>query len=377
MGSKLKYNTRTTKKEQNLKDRKKGIGEKMKKIVFGITSLTIGGAERVLVDIANQLQEDNITIFTIYAKGDFEKNLNPNIQVKSLYSKQYNDLTKWEKLWIPLKIFLFRKQIYKKTIANCYDIEVAFLEGPITRIFSVKNKKVKKIAWIHNDILQVFGKGIKAKCKKILDKNLYQQYQEIIFVSKDNLEKFKTTYQTNANTRVIYNYINPQNVLEKVKEEVNIHFNKDVPNLVTVARLVEQKAIDRLIKVHAQLIQEQINHHIYVIGDGPLKEKLEEQIRKANVEKTIHLLGKKQNPYPYIRMADYFCLFSYFEGYGMVLEEAKILNKPILITDTAAREAIIDYPNSSIFPNTEERNKRRTRGGIKKQKNFFHASKRI
>lgn len=76
-------------------------------------------------------------------------------------------------------------------------------------------------------------------------------------------------------------------------------------------------------------------------------------------------------------MADYFCLFSYFEGYGMVLEEAKILNKPILITDTAAREAIIDYPNSSIFPNTEERNKRRTRGGIKKQKNFFHASKRI
>ena len=51
MGSKLKYNTRTTKKEQNLKDRKKGIGEKMKKIVFGITSLTIGGAERVLVDI--------------------------------------------------------------------------------------------------------------------------------------------------------------------------------------------------------------------------------------------------------------------------------------------------------------------------------------
>ena len=132
----------------------------MKKIVFGITSLTIGGAERVLVDIANQLQEDNITIFTIYAKGDFEKNLNPNIQVKSLYSKQYNDLTKWEKLWIPLKIFLFRKQIYKKTIANCYDIEVAFLEGPITRLFSVKNKKVK-----NNSLLSRFLNDEKSRIR--------------------------------------------------------------------------------------------------------------------------------------------------------------------------------------------------------------------
>ena len=59
------------------------------------------------------------------------------------------------------------------------------------------------------------------------------------------------------------------------------------------------------------------------------------------MEQTFTLLGKKENPYPYMKQADYFCLFSEYEGYGMVLEEAKILQKPILITNTAAKEAHI------------------------------------
>ncbi len=72
------------------------------------------------------------------------------------------------------------------------------------------------------------------------------------------------------------------------------------------------------------------------------------------VEKTFNLLGKKENPYPYIKNADYFCLLSYFEGYGMVLEEAKILGKSIIITDTAAREAVKGYKNSLILDNNED-----------------------
>ena len=65
------------------------------------------------------------------------------------------------------------------------------------------------------------------------------------------------------------------------------------------------------------------------------------------------MLGKKENPYPYVKEADYFCLLSQFEGYGMVLEEAKILNKSIIITDTAAREAVVDYIDSIILGNSE------------------------
>ena len=95
-------------------------------------------------------------------------------------------------------------------------------------------------------------------------------------------------------------------------------------------------------------------HKIYVIGDGPEKEKLQELIKKEKVDETFNLLGKKENPYPYIKNADYFCLLSQFEGYGMVLEEAKILGKPIIITNTAAREAVENYENAKIVENTEQ-----------------------
>ena len=71
----------------------------MKKILFGITSLTLGGAERVLVDIANKLcNEYDITIFTIYSGGELEKQLSEKVKLKSLYNKQYTELRKiWEK----------------------------------------------------------------------------------------------------------------------------------------------------------------------------------------------------------------------------------------------------------------------------------------
>ena len=65
----------------------------MKKILFGITSLTLGGAERVLVDIANKLcNEYDITIFTIYSGGELEKQLSSKVKLKTLYNKQYSEL---------------------------------------------------------------------------------------------------------------------------------------------------------------------------------------------------------------------------------------------------------------------------------------------
>ena len=256
---------------------------------------------------------------------------------------------------MPLKVLLFKNNIAKKQLKEKYDVEVAFLEGAITRIFSYKNKNTKKIAWIHNDISKVFGAGLKSKIKRSLDRKIYSRYSELIFVSKDNMKKFNEIYpNVNVDKQVIYNYIDKEKVLRKAQEGQDIKFDKNVINFVTVTRLVEQKAIDRLIKVHKRLIDDEYYHKIYVIGDGPKKEKLENLIKINNVTETFLLLGKKENPYPYIKNATYFCLLSNFEGYGMVIEEAKILNKPIIITNTAAREALVNYKNSIILENTEK-----------------------
>lgn len=327
----------------------------MKKILFGITSLTLGGAERVLVDLANELtQKYEITIWTIYGKGELEKQLKQNIKLKSYINKTYNEMSKFQKILMPIKILLLKKRIYQKSIKEKNDVEIAFLEGPITRLLSTKNKETRKIAWVHNDITKVFGNGIKAKIKRKIDQKIYSKYEKIVFVSKDNLKEFKKTYPNIKNEKqVIYNYLNKEAILEKAEENIE-QFNKNVTNFVTVARLVEQKAIDRTIKVHTDLIKQGLEHHFYVIGDGPEKEKLQKMIKENNIEKTFHLCGRKENPYPYIKQADYFCLFSHFEGYGMVLDEAKILNKKILITDTAAREAVENYLKAKIVPNNEQ-----------------------
>ncbi|MCI8760791.1 MAG: glycosyltransferase [Clostridia bacterium] len=328
----------------------------MKKILFGITSLGLGGAERVLVDIVNKLSDEyDITIFTIYGKGELEKQLTKKVKVKSLYAKSYSELSTFQKYFsVPLKILLQKQMIYQKKIKGDYEIEIAFLEGPITRLLSTKNKNTRKFVWVHNDISLVFGKGIKANIKKQIDKKVYQKYEKIVFVSQDNKRKFKQIYPNLKNEQlVIYNYIDKEKVLKKAKQEPIECFDKNCICLVTVARLVQQKAIDRLIRVHKKLLEENLQHKVYVIGDGPLKAKLEQEIQEKGIKSSFELLGKKENPYPYIQNADYFCLLSYFEGYGMVLEEAKILGKSIIITDTAAREAVENYKNSIILANDE------------------------
>lgn len=310
-----------------------------------------------MVDLANRLAEDyEITIFTIYAKGELEKELLPTIQLKSLYPISYAELSSFQKkIGMPLKILVRSKKIYEKQIKENYDVEIAFLEGAITRLFSNKNTNTRKIAWIHNDIAHVFGNGIKSKLKRKIDKKIYNQYQELVFVSKDNLISFEKTYpEVNNKKQVIYNYIDKNKILEKAKEEPKEKFQEDKTNFVTVARLVEQKGIDRLIQVHKKLVQEGLLHNFYVIGDGPEKQGLETLIKRENVEKTFHLLGKKENPYPYIKMADYFALLSWYEGYPMVLLEAQILQKNIIITDTAARETLQNYKNYSITENSQE-----------------------
>ena len=356
----------------------------MEKVIFGITGLTLGGAERVLVDIVNKLVDKyDITIFTIYANGELESELDKRVHLKSLYNFRYDSLQGIKKFLIPIKVLFNKKKIFKEYVDNDeYKAQIAFLEGAITRIFSVKTKKkTQKIAWVHNDISKVFGRGPKSKIKRIIDRNTYEKYDTLVFVSIDNLDKFNKVYDDMLlpHEKVVNNYINSQRILDLAKKEIkkedkNLFTDKTL-KIVQVSRLVEQKAIDRLIKVHAKLIKEGVEHNIYIIGNGPLKEKLEKQIKENNVSKTFKLLGARENPYPYMKAADVVSLFSEFEGYPMVIEEAKVLNKYILATNTATREALINYSkNSQVVENNEEGIEKAIKFAVKNKKKILKSN---
>jgi len=334
------------------KDEKKNI---KKSIVFGITSLSLGGAERVLVDICNKLKDNyEITIFTLYGNGEFEKEIDKKIKIINMNNSKYQDLSyiQKKKMSIYMLVPIFRYFIYKKYIKNKFDVEVSFLEGPITWLFS-HDSNSKKICWVHNDITNVFGNDVSSKIKKKMNKNSYKKYHKIVFVSKDNKEKFEKSLSLKTNNCVIYNYLEKEKVLKKSIEFIPKELKHDYKCFVIVSRLTEQKGIDRLIEVHEKLIKDNYKHYIYHIGDGPMKAELSKRIKDKKIN-TFFLLGKKKNPYPYIKEADYFLLPSYYEGYGMVIDEAKILDKYIMITDTAAREAVSDYKNSVVVENSFE-----------------------
>ena len=319
----------------------------MKKILFGITSLSIGGAERVLVDLVNKISDNyDVTVFTIYANGKLEKELKSNIKVIHMYDKNQNEFNRFQKMKISLKL------IFSDKPPIGFDTYIAFLEGPITRLFSKIGNK--KIAWVHNDISRVFGNSFKSKIKKVFDKKIYAKYDKLVFVSEENKKDFEEIYGNQNNAQIIRNYIDYKKVIEKSKQVEDTPFEANEINLLSVCRLVEQKAIDRFIEIHKRLEDDGIHSKVYIIGDGPLRYKLQELINVLGETENFYLLGAKENPYPYIKDTDYFCLLSYYEGFGMSIEEAKILNKQIIITDTAAREAVDGYENAFILPNNKE-----------------------
>ena len=107
---------------------------KKKKIIFGITSLSIGGAERVLVDIVKELQNVyDITVFTIYGNGEFEKELKgTNVKLKTIFKKQREEYGYIARKIVTTIYRCFYIIIYELHIKNIYDIEVSFLDGRIT-----------------------------------------------------------------------------------------------------------------------------------------------------------------------------------------------------------------------------------------------------
>lgn len=319
----------------------------MKKILFGITNLEIGGAERVLVDLVNNLvNEYDIEILLIYGKGILLKELDERIKVTTLNEESYKNTNfiKRKLISFNLRRNSFRKKLYEKY--SEVDTVISFLEGPITNLFS--EFSAKKITWIHTDISKHYNKN-----KINMYKKIYDKYDKIVLVSESAKESFNKVYNNEFNNKVIVinNYID-KNRIDKLKE-IECDYSFDVPNFLVVARLVKAKGFERLINVHTLLKKYGLKNYIYVIGDGPLRGELESLINKNNIGDTFKLLGEKENPYPYMKSCDVLLIPSLYEGYGMTAIEAKMLGKEIISTKTGVIEALNDYDNKIICENTD------------------------
>ncbi|WP_407325207.1 glycosyltransferase [Lactobacillus johnsonii] len=169
-----------------------------------------------------------------------------------------------------------------------------------------------------------------------------RDYDKVFCVSKTIKSVFDNLYpQFNRKSEVFYNFVDINNILFKSQEFIPIEFDKKEYNIVSVGRLTEQKGFDIVLKAAYILKKKDFKFKWFVIGDGKDKKKLNKQLRKLKLEDSFFFLGKKANPYPYVKNADLFVLPSRHEGYGLATLEARILKKMVIVSDLpVSREQI-------------------------------------
>lgn len=323
----------------------------MKKILFVLPSLGVGGLERVLVTIANRLIShgysvtvrilDNITALRDELDSRIQvcyKPKKPHFGQKIPYirHKLYDD-GMWERRATP-------QQLYRYYVGDeKYDVEIAFFKGRAVKIVSGStNKDAVHLAWVHNDYRKVGGyQSCFRNMRQVYE--AYTRFNKVICVSKEAREGFLTAVGDTGNTQVIYNMLPASRITALSEEGAPLDIRRGKLHLVIVARLLDEaKGQLRLIDAVSRLHDEGADISLAVIGGGQDYQQIEDSIRAQNAEAYITMTGSLNNPYPYIRQADLLVCASYYEGYNLTVAEALILGTPVLSTDCTGPNEILD-----------------------------------
>lgn len=314
----------------------------MKKIIFLIPNLMHGGAEKVLVNLVNNLDKEkyDITVQTLFDTGVNKKYLNPNIKYRSFMKNEFRGNSYLFKLFSP-------EFWWKQIIKEHYDIVVSYLEGPTTRILSgCKDKNTKRIAWLHIELNtpKLAALGFRSTDEA---KEAYESFDRIIAVSKNVKECFVENLCIKNGIDILYNTNETEQIQEKANAPVeNPSFvTGDVPTICSVAKLMKTKGFDRLIEVHKRLIDEGFEHRIYILGIGEEQGYLEKKIKEYNCEESFILLGFCENPYKYISKCDLYVCSSRREGFSTAVTEALILGVPVVSTNCSGAKELLGENN--------------------------------
>jgi glycosyltransferase involved in cell wall biosynthesis len=230
-----------------------------------------------------------------------------------------------------------------------YDVAIGFL-WPHHFIGEKVNAR-KKIGWVHTDYSNIY-------LNKKAESRMWNKLDKVVAVSEECSSTFLKVFPSlKERTTVIENILSAQMVREQANFGIpkEIESNSDHTILVTVGRLSHAKGIDRAIRACKKLVNLGYSIKWYVIGYGALEEELTRLIYDLELQEHFFLLGKKVNPYPYIKTADIYVQPSRYEGKAVTIREAQILGKPVLITNfpTAKSQAKDGYDAMIVDSNVE------------------------
>ena len=339
-----------------------------RRILFIIDSLNCGGAEKSLISLLPLLDYDRLDVsLLIFRRGGvFEKYIPSQVRVigHDLYGNGFMDgirrISHQVKFSYQLRYGKKRHGAEThwramsraiKPLKGKYDAAVAYQQGMPTFFLATNIEADKKIAWINAD---VFEAGYQMDyCKRF-----YDQMDAIVAVSQKLLEKLSTqTPWMKDRLHCIYDIINPDVIRHLAQEMVHdmIPAGGEI-SIVTVGRLTRPK--NHLMAAEAARILKEKGQNFkwYFVGEGEMRQQIEERISELELQDNVVLLGMKENPYPYMAKADIYVQTSTFEGFGMTIAEAKILHRPVVSTNfDVVYDQITDRENGLIADMTPER----------------------
>lgn len=315
-----------------------------KKVLFYNGSLRMGGIERVLVEVLQNIDKNQMDIDLVIEDGTetlnvFEKDIPKEIEIFYLKSEKLIKITdffrrKKKNIFYKIAYNLLmnyesyiKKSNLKKLVKNKkYDVVIDFDMG-LSKYLKMIDVN-KKIAWIHASIKNWYEK--KSRIAR-LGRRL-QQYNNIVTICDEMKEETANLFPFLKDKLLrIYNPFNFDRILNLSEERVeNKYYDEDF--IIAIARLtIHQKDFPTLIKGFKKAKElSNISEKLLILGDGPDREKIEKMIKDKNMEKDVILLGSIKNPYPWLKQAKIFVHSSKYEGLPTVLIEALILKKKVI-----------------------------------------------
>ncbi|MDO5124492.1 MAG: glycosyltransferase [Eubacteriales bacterium] len=313
----------------------------MKKILFMIPTLDQGGAEKVLVNLVNNMDKEkyDITVLTLFGGGINRQFLKPHVKNGYCIKRIFPGNSKFFCLFSPR--FLFKYFIKEK-----YDIIVSYLEGPTARIVSgCTDEDTKLVSWIH--VQQETKSEVTAAFRSFREADkCYKRFDKTICVSNYVKKNFTDNFRDINNVEVLYNTNETEKIQELSKEPVDDYaFYDGKKTVISIGTLKKSKGFDRLVRIHKRLIDEGVLHNIIVLGRGPEKENLKQLIEKNGVTDSFRLLGYNTNPYKYIRNSDLFVCASFAEGFSTAATESLIVGTPVVTVDVSGMKEMLGEHN--------------------------------
>lgn len=320
----------------------------MIKILFFIETLKGGGAEKVLKNLVNSMDKSrfDITVQTLYNE-DVAGELDEKINYRFCYPYKNSIFTGIMRTEAALGL------IYEFHIKGDYDIEVAYLECGATKIMaSSTNKKAKKVAWVHCDLSKKaddFESFVKST------KGYYAKYDKVVCVSNDVKNSFVKGYGSTPEAITLYNCFDDSEILRKSQLPLPFEKEENCPVCIAVGRFEPVKGYDRLLSAHKRLLDEGIFHKLWILGDGRERPRIENFIKENGISNTVSLFGFCENPYPYIKNADFYICPSYSEGFSTTVVESLVIGTPVVTTDcTGMNELLCESEYGLIVENSEQ-----------------------